>query len=366
MLLLLGSGEASAAAVSVAPYGTMSTGERVVQATLTNDRGMTVKIISVGAVITDVVVPDRRGHRDNVVLGFGNLGDYEEKNADYEFGAVVGRYAGRIAGGRFSLRGKTYTLAANDGRNTLHGGPGGFSRKVWRVTPFRRGRAVGALLHLDSPESSQGFPGALGVDVRYTLQPDNSLRIDYQATTDRPTVINLTNHSYFNLAGAGSGTALNHRLQIVADRFVETDQGGIPTGRFPEVAGTPFDFRQPTRIGDMINRPHPQMAEQRGFNHAWLMPTDGRLGVAARVSEPTTGRTLEVLTREPSVTLYTANYFSGRDIGAQGTAYFPHYALALETMHLAESPNRPAFPTTEITPGHPYRSTTIFRFGVQK
>jgi len=357
---------ASAATVKVTPYGTMASGARIVQATLTNDRGMTVKLISSGAVITDIVVPDRRGRQANVVLGFPNLADYESKNADYEFGAVVGRYAGRIANGHFALAGTEYQLVTNDGPNALHGGGNGTSRQPWQLTPFRQGRSVGALLRLVSPDGAQGFPGRLVIEVRYTLQPDNALRLDYRATSDRRTVVNLTNHAYFNLAGAGSGTVLDHRLQLLSDRLVETDAGGIPTGRFLPVAGTPFDFHKLTRIRTMIDRAHPQMTGRRGFNHAWLLPSDGRLHLAARLEDERSGRTLEVSTQEPSVQFYTANWFSGHDVGAQGVRYQPHDALALETMHLSDSPNQAAFPSTEVSPAHPYRSTTIFRFGVSK
>lgn len=338
----------------------------MVQATLTNDRGMSVKIINLGAIITDIVVPDHSGNRANVVLGFANLADYEAKNPDYEFGAVVGRYAGRIAGARFSVGGQTYRLAANDGPNTLHGGPGGTSRQVWRLTPFRKGRLVGALLRLDSPEGSQGFPGRLAIDVRYTLSPDNSLRIDYKAVSDRPSVVNLTNHSYFNLAGAGSGTVLNHRLQLLSDRIAETSSGGIPTGRFLPVAGTPFDFRRPAQLAANIDQPHPQMTAKRGYNHSWVLQWGGELRPAAKLFEPESKRTMEVLTTEPAITVYTGNYFSGRDAGAQGTPYAPLDGIALETMHLSDSPNQPSFPSTIVRPDRPYRSTTILRFGTSR
>ncbi|HEX5184419.1 MAG TPA: aldose epimerase family protein [Allosphingosinicella sp.] len=350
------------ATVTIAPYGVAKSGQKVEQATLTNDNGMVVKIISNGADVTDIVVPDARGHKANVALGFGSLADYEAKNGDYAFGAIMGRYAGRIANARFRLGGREIRLVANDGPNALHGGPNGLFTKVWTMKPFRHGRVVGAVLHYVSPDGEQDFPGRLDLKVTYSLEPDNALRIDYEARTDRTTVLNLTNHSYFNLAGAGSGTVLHHRLQILSDRLMESDQSGIPDGRFLPVAGTPFDFRQPRTIESMIDRPHPQMEGRRGFNHSWVLPSDGRLHLAARLADPGSGRQLEVLTTQPSLTVYTGNYFSGRDAGAQGAIYRPHDGIALEAQHLSDSPNRPSFPSTLLKPGQVFRATTIYRF----
>jgi aldose 1-epimerase len=275
---------------------------------------------------------------------------------------VMGRYAGRIANARFTLGGKEVRLVANDGPNALHGGPNGLFTKVWKMGTFHRGRIVGATLHYISPDGEQGFPGQLDIQITYSLEPDNALRIEYAALTSKPTVLNLTNHSYFNLAGAGSGTVLHHRLQILSDKLMESDQGGIPDGRFLPVAGTPFDFRQAKPIETMIDRPHPQMEGRRGFNHGWILPSDGRLHLAARLEDPASGRQLEVLTTEPSLTVYTGNYFSGRDRGAQGSVYRPHDGIALEAEHLSDSPNQPEFPSTLLERGEIYRSTTIYRF----
>ncbi len=360
--LALAAAPALSASVTTAPYGIAKNGQKVRQVTLTNDSGMVVKIINYGADVTDIIVPDARGRKANVALGFGSLADYEAKNGDYAFGAVMGRYAGRIANARFMLDGKEIRLVANDGPNALHGGPNGLFTKVWAMAPFKQGRIVGAVLHYVSPDGEQGFPGQLDIQVTYSLEPDNALRIDYAARTSKPTVLNLTNHSYFNLAGAGSGTVLHHRLQILSDKLMESDQGGIPDGRFLPVAGTPFDFRQPKAIESMIDRPHPQMEGRRGFNHSWVLPFDGRLHLAARLEDPSSGRQLEVLTTEPSLTVYTGNYFSGRDKGAQGVIYRPHDGIALEAQHLSDSPNRPEFPTTLLKPGQIFRSTTIYRF----
>jgi aldose 1-epimerase len=274
----------------------------------------------------------------------------------------MGRYAGRIAKAHFALGGREIRLVANDGPNALHGGPNGLFTKVWSMAPFRHGQVVGAVLHYTSPDGEQGFPGRLDIQVTYSLQPDNAVRIDYEARTDKPTVLNLTNHSYFNLAGAGSGTVLRHRLQILSDRLMESDEGGIPDGRFLPVSGTPFDFREPKTIASMIDRPHPQIEGRRGFNHSWILPFDGRLHLAARLADPGSGRQLEVLTTQPSLTVYTGNWFSGHDAGAQGVLYRPHDGIALEAQHLSDSPNRPLFPTTLLKPGQVFRATTIYRF----
>lgn len=360
--LALAAAPALGASVAVAPYGVAKNGQKVEQVTLANDRGMVVKIINYGADVTDIIVPDARGRKANVVLGFGNLADYEAKNGDYAFGAVMGRYAGRIARARFMLDGKEIRLVANDGPNALHGGPNGLFTKVWKMAPFHHGPIVGAVLHYISPDGEQGFPGQLDIEVTYTLEPDNALRIEYEVWTSKTTVLNLTNHSYFNLAGAGSGTVQHHRLQILSDKLMESDQGGIPDGRFLAVGGTPFDFRQPKPIDSMIGLSHPQMEGRRGFNHSWVLPFDGGLHLAARLEDPGSGRRLEVLTTEPSLTVYTGNYFSGRDAGAQGTVYRPHDGIALEAQHLSDSPNRSEFPTTVLEPGEIFRSTTIYRF----
>ena len=360
LLLLL------AATVAQAPYGVTKDGREVTQVTLDNGRGMSVRLIGYGGIVTDVVVPDRQGRRENVALGFSTLAEYEAKNHNYGFGAIIGRYAGRIANARFTIGGKEVRLQANDGPNALHGGPGGFDTKLWRVAPFRRGGDVGAVLSYASPAREQGFPGRLDVKVTYTLTPANALRIDYEARTDAPTVLNLTNHSYFNLAGAGSGTIRDHLLRIDSARILETDPAGIPTGDYVPVAGTPFDFRRPAAIGAMLDRAHKQLEGRRGFNHSWLLANPGRLRFAARLSDPGSGRRMDVLTTEPSLHAYTANWFPGTDRGAQASIYRQHDAIALETQHLPDSPNRPDFPSTMLRPGEVFRSTTIYRFATDR
>lgn len=356
---------AYAGTVETTRYGQLAGGQAVEQVTLTNDRGTVVRFINYGAIVTDIIVPDKAGNRVNVALGFGSLADYEAKNRNYYFGGAVGRYAGRIANARFTLDGKNVELAANNGPHTLHGGPGGLDVQLWHVEPFNRDGHVGAVLSHVSPAGHQGFPGRLALKITYTLTPDDALRIDYEATTDAATMLNLTNHSYFNLGGAGSGTALDHLLQVESDRIAAVTAEGIPTGELLPVTGTPFDFRVPASIRSKVDRPHPLMTAPRGFNHSWLLPKDGKLVRAATLSDPKSGRVMEVWTTEPSIHVYTANYFSGENRGAQGTVYRALDAVALETQHLPDSPNRPDFPSTLLRPGETYRSTTIYRFGLR-
>jgi len=342
--------------VEVRLYGTTKAGQRVSEYILRNPHGAEVHIISYGGIVTQIDVPDRRGHRTNVALGFGSLADYEAHNQDYRFGAIIGRYAGRIAGARFTVDGKDVKLVANDGSNALHGGAiPGFDSKVWAGEPLR-GRAPGVMMRYTSPDGEQGFPGTLKVTVKYRLQSDDSLRIDYSAMTSAATQINFTNHSYFNLAGAGSGTVLDQTLQVPSSRYAEANDGGIPTGRFLPVAGTPLNFRTPRPLRRCL-----KIAE-KGCNHSWVLPFDRKLHLAARVADPRSGRVMEVLTTEPSIHIYTAGYMSGNDKGAQGVPYRAFDAVALEAQHFQDTPHHPEFPTTLLRPGQTYRATTIYRF----
>jgi aldose 1-epimerase len=362
-LLLACAAPAAAGSVTSRDYGVTGDGKKVAQVTLVNDSGMQVRLITYGGIVTDIVVPDRSGKRANVVLGFASLAEYEARNANYDFGAIVGRYAGRISNARFTIDGKEVRLTANDGTNALHGGPGGLDREVWRARPYVKGGTVGAILDLVSPAGDQGFPGRLSVRVIYTLGNDNSLRIDFEARTDAPTVLNLTNHSYFNLAGAGSGSVRNHLLRIEADQLMGSDGSGAPTGDFLPVRGTPFDFTAPARVGVALDARHPQLEGRRGLNHAWLLRGGvSRLRRVAALTDPASGRRMEVRSTEPSLHVYTGNWFSGEDTGAQGTPYRPYDAIALETQHFADSPNRPEFPTTLLRPGKLFHSTTVYRF----
>lgn len=333
--------------------------------TLANASGMTVRFLDYGGIVTSVEVPDRAGRRANVVLGYASPRTYVETGNGSGFGALIGRYAGRIATARFALDGREVRLVANNGSSALHGGPNGLDKVTWSVAPFREGAVTGARLTHVSPDGSQGFPGRLSLTVTYRLFPDNSFRIDYRATTTRPTVVNLTNHSYFNLAGEGSGDVLRHRMQVNAGRYVEIDAGGVPTGRLAPVAGTPFDFRRGAAIGDRLDETSPLLRDQRGFDHGWML--DGRgLRTAATLADPASGRTLSVETTEPSVQIYTANHQAGDTVGPSGRAYPRFAGVALETQHPADAPNRPGFPSTVLRPGQVFTSTTIWRFGVAR
>ncbi|MDQ4086862.1 MAG: galactose mutarotase [Pseudomonadota bacterium] len=359
---------AQPAGVEIRSYGVTASGEEVHQYTLRGDQGLVVRFLSYGGIITDIEVPDRAGRPANVVLGLPTLADYERKNARYFFGGIVGRYAGRIANARFAIDGREVRLQANDGPNALHGGAGdGFIAKVWRVEPLAEPGVAGAALHYSSADGEQGFPGRLATTVTYRLLPGRQLRIDYEARSDAPTVLNLTNHSYFNLAGANAGPVYDHRLQIFGDRLVEATEAGIPTGVFLPVAGSAFDFRAPRALGECLEGAMPRIGGICGYNHSWLIGEghSGGLVLAARLIEPQSGRVLEVLTTEPSIHVYVANHFSGEDMGSAGVPLRPHHGIALETQHLADSPNRPHFPTTLLRPGETFRSTTIYRFGVQ-
>jgi aldose 1-epimerase len=335
--------------------------------TLRNASGMTVRFLDYGAIITSIEVPDRAGHFDNVVLGYGSAAEYRAKNDKNRFGAVVGRYAGRIAGAKFTIGGKDFHLKPNDGPNALHGGgEPGLDSKIWHVTRFREKGVIGARLSVTSPDGDQGFPGALTVTVTYRLFADNSLHIDYTARTTRATVLNLTNHSYFNLAGAGS--VEKQSLQISATRWVETDQTGIPTGHFPTVANTPLDFRVPHPIGERIDAKLPIMASRGGYNHAWLFATRNRTAAApaAVLTDPASGRRLSIATSEPSLQAYTGDYIDGLDKDAKGRTIHPRDGIALETQHLSDGPHHPSFPSTLLRPGQTWRSSTVWHFSVTR
>jgi aldose 1-epimerase len=358
LLITLAGTVAAAAPVEVRPYGKATDGTPVNEYVLRNARGTEVHFIAYGGIITQIDVADRRGRKRNVVLGFSSLADYEQKNPDYRFGAIVGRFSGRIANAKFTVDGKPVALTPNDGPNALHGGGvPGFDSKVWQVTPMED--QPGAILRYLSPAGEQGFPGALNVEVRYRLLPNNSLRIDYAATTNAPTAINFTNHSYFNLGGAGSGSVLDERLKIDTDRYAQADETGIPTGQFVRVAGTAFDFRTARPLRQCLK------IRERGCNDNFILPFDGKLNLAATLSDPKSGRAMEVLTTEPSLVVYTAGYMSGKDLGAQGVPYRAFDGVALEAQHLSDSPNHPDFPTTFIRPGDVYRSTTVYRFSTR-
>jgi len=347
------------------PYGTSNSGEPITQYILENANRMQVRVINYGGIITGVDVPDRQGAVQNVVLGFDTLHHYETGTT--YFGCVAGRYANRIARGKFTLDGKTHQLAVNDGPNHLHGGLQGFDKQVWDVVrEIGEPGIEGIELHHLSPDGAENFPGSLDVTLAYRLTAENELRIDYRATSDAATIVNLTNHSYWNLAGEGSGTIYAHILQLNADRYTPVDATAIPLGELAPVAGTPFDFREPKTVGADIRSDHQQIQYGKGYDHNWVIhrPTldDQSLAKAAELSETTSGRRMEVWTTEPGIQFYSGNFLDGGNYGPSRRAYRQGDGLALETQHFPDSPNRPEFPTTALYPGEEYRSTTIYKF----
>ena len=325
------------------------------------DGKITVKILTYGGIVQSIEAPDRNGKTANIVLGFDGLDGYVQTGNKPYMGAIIGRYANRIAGGTFQLNGKTYHVPKNDGDNALHGGLHGFNKKVWTSTETENG----VELKYVSKDGEEGFPGNLTTTVRYTLK-GNELRIDYTATTDADTVLNLTNHSYFNLKGQGNGDILGHAMKINAHRYTPVDKNLIPTGELAPVAGTPFDFLEPTAIGARIDADNEQLKLARGYDQNWVLEGDGKkVIVAAEAYEPTTGRVLEVLTDQPGIQFYTGNFLDGSVTGTDGKVYKKRYAFCLETQHYPDSPNHPKFPTTELKPGQTFRSTTVYRFSAR-
>lgn len=333
---------------------------------LTNSSGMQVKITNFGAIVTSIVVPDREGKMTDVALGYDRVEDYMNAVERPYFGAIVGRYGNRIAGGRFDLDGDTYELATNDRPNHLHGGIIGFDKVVWNASVMDDGQAIELSYHSDDME--EGYPGNLTVRVTYRLSDNNELAVEYLATTDKATPVNLTQHTYFNLKGEGEGTILDHELMLNATRFTPVNENLIPTGELQPVAGTPFDFTTPKTVGRDIEHAHPQLQIAGGFDHSWAVepPTaGGGMASAALVYEPVSGRHLEVLTTEPAVQFYCGNFLNGRLKGKSGKPYLRRGGLCLETQHFPDSPNQPSFPSTVLRPGEEYRTKTTFRFSTK-
>jgi len=357
------SSKTAKATVAKSSYGVLPDGTAVDLYTLTNGSGMQVSAITYGGIITSLKVPDRKGVLADVVLGFDTMEQYA-KNPPY-FGAVIGRYANRIGKAQFTLDGKTYKLAANNNGNTLHGGLKGFDKQVWQAESFENTNGVGVALSRTSPDGEEGFPGNLAVRVTYTLTNANELSIEYFATTDKPTVVNLTHHDYFNLAGEGSGDVLGHRLQIKASRYTPVNSTLIPTGHIADVSGTPLDFRDSIPIGRHIRKGDPLITLASGYDHNFVLDHPAQeLSFAARVEERNTGRVMEVRTTEPGLQLYTANYLDGFK-GKADHAYNQYGAFCLETQHFPDSPNKPEFPTTTLLPGQEYRSQTVYAFSAK-
>jgi aldose 1-epimerase len=347
--------------ISVEPWGSTAEGQ-VLRYTLTNGRGMRVRILTYGGILQEIDVPDRHGHTANVALGFDNLADYVAKSP--YFGCIIGRYGNRIALGRFTLDGHTYQLPINNPPNSLHGGTVGFDKHIWATTPFRHGDDVGLVMRFTSPNGDQGYPGTLTTTVTYTLTPRNQIKMDYRATTDAPTVVNLTNHAYWNLAGEGTSDIYGHRLFLNASRYTPDDPTLIPTGAIDPVAGTPMDFRHPTAIGARIRDGFEQLVIGRGYDHNWVLDRHGSgLELAARVVEPRSGRILSILTDQPGIQFYSGNFLDGTLVGTSHHMYRQGDAFALETQHFPDSPNHPNFPSTVLRPGQVYRTTTIYQLG---
>ena len=381
--------------VTSEPFGnlppTIDGGKAVTRYTLTNGNGMTVRILTYGGIIQELDVPDRSGNETNVTLGFKDLAGYvspEYLKSNPYFGAIIGRYGNRIGpvGGMagqppgFKLGGNTYTLDNNNNGASLHGGFEGFNRKVWNATPIDTGDTVGVKLTLHSPAGAgctpsqnptacTGYPGDLDVEVDYTLSKRNALKMHYLATTTAPTVINLTNHAYWNLAGEGSGTIYDHQLFLNADRYTPVDAMLIPTGSLDPVAGTPFDFTSFHAIGERIRLGDPQLKIGRGYDHNWVLnppKNPAKLNLAAILFDPSSGRALKVLTKEPGIQFYSGNFLDGTLYGFSDRQYRQGDGLALETQHFPDSPNKPNFPSTELDPGQTYDTTTIYAFSTDK
>ncbi len=353
---------AAVAVISRAPFGTAPSGEAVELITLRNARGVELRAMTYGAIIVSLKVPDRAGQLGDVVLGYDSLAGYV-KSSPY-FGAVVGRYGNRIAKGKFTLDGKSYTLAVNNGPNALHGGLRGFDKVVWSADTMRMPDGVGIRFQYVSKDGEEGYPGTLTTTVTYTLTDSNEVHIAYEATADKATPVNLTQHTYFNLAGRGD--ILAHVLTVNADRFTPVDSTLIPTGERAPVAGTPFDFTAPHAVGERIGADNQQLKFGGGYDHNFvLMRSDTGLALAAVLKESTSGRTLEVRTTEPGVQFYSGNFLDGALTGKGGVVYSHRTGLCLETQHFPDSPNHPAFPSTILRPGETYRSRTVWRFGVE-
>ncbi len=345
------------------PFGHTADGQGIELITLRNAKKTEIRFMTYGGIILSIKTADKNGALDDITLGYDASEPYF-KNSTY-FGALIGRYANRIAKAKFTLDGKTYTLPANNGVNSLHGGKG-WDTLVWKAEPFQRADGVGAVLTLTSPDGDQGYPGEVKAKVTYTLNEADEFTVNYEATTSKPTVINLTQHTYFNLAGTKANDILGHQLMINADRYTPVDDTLIPTGELATVEGTPFDFRKETVIGARIDQPNEQLTRGKGYDHNWVLNRTGAgLEPAAHVTEPITGRTLDITTTEPGIQFYSGNFLDGTLTGKSGKVYVHRGGFCLETQHFPDSPNQPKFPSTTLKPGETYKSETVFKFGAK-
>ena len=360
------SSPAMEASVTQTPFGVTADGDPVQVFTLTNAHGARLRAMTYGGIILSLEVPDRDGVLGDIVLGYDDLDGYLAETP--YFGALIGRYGNRIGGARFTLDGVGHQLEDNDGPNSLHGGFRGFDKYVWDAEPLETSDGAAVVFTRTSPDGEGGYPGNLAVQVTYTLTDDNELVVDYLATTDKATPVNLTQHSYFNLAGDGSGDVLGHRLTLNASRYTPVDGTLIPTGELAPVEGTPFDFRAPHAIGERIGADDGQIRFGGGYDHNFVLDRDGAapdaLVLAARVEEPASGRVMEIRTTEPGIQFYSGNFLDGSLVGKAGHVYEHRNGFCLETQHFPDSPNQPAFPSTILRPGSEYRSRTVFSFGV--
>lgn len=345
-------------------FGKLADGTKVYRWSLANG-GTRMKVLSYGGIVQSLELPDRHGRYTNVSLGYDTIEAYVAGTTF--FGALIGRYGNRIAKGRFTLDGKTHQLSVNDGENSLHGGAKGFDTRVWDVEPFKDSAGVGLRMRYTSVDGEMGYPGTLRVTVTYTLTARGDWHIDYAATTDKPTVVNLTNHTYYNLAGEGSGDIMGHELALAASRFTPTDAGLIPTGELAKVAGTPFDFRRAKPVGKDIRVSHPQLVTAKGFDHNWVLDKGitKRPEHFATLRDPGSGRAMKIATTEPGVQFYSGNFLDGTLTGPSGRTYRQGDGLCLETQHFPDSPNQPKFPSTVLRPGQTYRSSTVHSFSAR-
>jgi len=353
---------AEKASVESIAWGKTAAGEKVTLFTLRNAAGMEAKITNYGGIIVALSVPDKKGQFADVVLGFDTLEPYLGKHP--HFGALTGRYANRIGGAKFKLNGQEVQVTANSGKNHIHGGVENFAKKVWKASDFRKGDSVGVEMRYTSPDGEEGFPGTLECLVTYTLKADNTLEIKYRATTDKATVVNLTNHSYFNLAGEGSGDVLGHEMMIASAEYTPTDDTLIPTGEIATVVGTPLEFNVPLKIGSRIDYDFKALVQGKGYDHNYVLRAGSGLRLAAKVRDPKSGRVMTVTTTEPGVQFYTGNHLKGV-AGKSGHVYEKRHGFCLETQHYPDSPNQPAFPSVVLHPGDVYQSTTSFQFSTE-